>query len=284
VISNPSDRANPARSLTVTVRFGWRNSAVGSIPATGSWKFKHSPRSSVVAKVNPRSDNPRCAGPATRHVRYGPVTSTPHVVDRCRQRPGPEANRQRAVTHLRPRRALVDPEQSTPAGDVRRELEFESLGGHVHRCTQRQTRSVVWSSDRRTNIVATMVSIDHVAQIALELPEATEGERYGTRAWSVGRKAFVWERSFSKADVKRFGDESPPSGIILAARVDDLGEKDAVIAANPISFFTIPHFDGHAEVLIQLDKVGKRALRETIVDAWLAVAPASLVRAYTARR
>jgi hypothetical protein len=125
-----------------------------------------------------------------------------------------------------------------------------------------------------------MVSVDDVARIALELPHVTEGERYGTRTWSVAGKGFAWERAFSKADIRRFGDASPPDGPILAVRVDDLGEKEAVLAAQPKSFFTIPHFDGYPAVLIQLKKVTKRALREAIIDGWLACAPPDLANAY----
>jgi hypothetical protein len=128
-----------------------------------------------------------------------------------------------------------------------------------------------------------MVSLDEVARMALDLPEVTEGERHGTRTWSVAGKGFAWERPFSKADIRRFGDASPPEGPILAVRVDDLGEKEAVLAAHPNSFFTIPHFDGYAAVLIQLKKVTKRALREAITDGWLACAPPALANAYVER-
>jgi hypothetical protein len=127
-----------------------------------------------------------------------------------------------------------------------------------------------------------MVSLDDAATIALELPEVTQGERYGTLSWSVGGKAFAWERPFSKADIKRFGDATPPAGPILAVRVEDLGEKEAVLAAQPKAFFTIPHFNGYSAVLIQLDKVTKRALREAIIDGWLACAPSKLAEAYIA--
>ncbi|MGD9704803.1 MAG: MmcQ/YjbR family DNA-binding protein [Acidimicrobiia bacterium] len=128
-----------------------------------------------------------------------------------------------------------------------------------------------------------MVSIDEAARMALALPNVTEGERHGTRTWSVAGKGFAWERPFSKADVRRFGDATPPAGPILAVRVDDLAEKEAVLAAEPKAFFTIPHFDGYPAVLIQLRNVTKRALQAAIVDGWLACAPSKLADEYIAQ-
>jgi hypothetical protein len=129
-----------------------------------------------------------------------------------------------------------------------------------------------------------MVTLDDVAQMALDLPEVIEGERYGNRTWSVAGKAFAWDRPFSKADLKRFGDETPPDGPIVAIRVEDLDEKEAVLDANQRGFFTIPHFDGYAAVLVQLKTVTKRALREAILDGWLACAPPRLAHDYLERR
>jgi hypothetical protein len=125
-----------------------------------------------------------------------------------------------------------------------------------------------------------MATVDDVARLARELPEVTEGERHGNLTWFVRGKAFGWERPFSKADIKRFGDETPPAGPIVAVRVADLSEKEAVLAAASKSFFTIPHFEGYAAVLIQLKTVTKKALREAVIDAWLACAPPSLVDEY----
>jgi len=128
-----------------------------------------------------------------------------------------------------------------------------------------------------------VVSVDEAARMAMELPEVSEGERHGHRTWFVGGKAFAWERPFSKADIRRFGDATPPAGPILAVSVGDLGEKEAVLAAQPKAFFSIPHFDGYPAVLIQLKAVTKRALHDALVDGWLAAAPAKVADEHAGR-
>jgi hypothetical protein len=129
-----------------------------------------------------------------------------------------------------------------------------------------------------------MATVEEAGRVARKLPEVTEGVRHGNLTWFVGGKAFAWERPFSKADLRRFGDETPPQGPILAVRTLDLDDKQAVLAEGRRGFFTIPHFDGYAAVLIRLDEVRKQDLDEAIVDGWLACAPPVLAERYLKRR
>ncbi|MCK0117157.1 MULTISPECIES: MmcQ/YjbR family DNA-binding protein [Isoptericola] len=127
-----------------------------------------------------------------------------------------------------------------------------------------------------------MATYDDVARLALALPETTEGTSRGWRVWQVAGRQFVWERPFTKADLRRFGDDPVPAGSILAAAVEDLGEKEAVLAAHRGSHFTIPHLDGYAAVLVRLDAVDDGTLAETVEDAWCARAPERLARDHRA--
>ena len=128
-----------------------------------------------------------------------------------------------------------------------------------------------------------MSTVEDAGRIAARLPEVTEGIRHGNLTWFVAGKAFAWERPFSKADIKRLGAETPPEGPILAVRVLDLDDKEAVLAEHPESFFTIPHFDGYAAVLIQLRKVRRKALEDAMVDGWLTSAPKELADRFLGR-
>jgi hypothetical protein len=129
-----------------------------------------------------------------------------------------------------------------------------------------------------------MATIDDVARLATSLPEVTEAEdKFGHQSWTVAGQGFGWIRPFSKADVKRFGAGPVPAGPILALRVADLAEKEAILAVGPPGVFTISHFNGYKAYLIQLSAVSLADLEEAIRDAWLSQAPPALAAEYLAR-
>ena len=116
------------------------------------------------------------------------------------------------------------------------------------------------------------MTFDDVDAFARSLPAVTVGQRWKKRTWMVGGEGFAWQRPFSKADLERFGDETPPQGEILAVAVENLDAKDALLAIAPRGFFTIAHFQGYPAVLIALRQARARDVRAAIRDAFRAVA------------
>jgi hypothetical protein len=124
-----------------------------------------------------------------------------------------------------------------------------------------------------------VASWDDVRRIALALPETSERPSHGNTSWRVRDKLFVWERPLRKADLQALGDAAP-EGPILGARVEHVGAKEALIADDPAVYFTTPHFDGYAAVLVQLGHIGVPDLEELIIEAWLCQAPKRLAADY----
>lgn len=127
-----------------------------------------------------------------------------------------------------------------------------------------------------------MADWDDVARIALALPETSECLSRDLRQWKVRDKLFVWERPLRRTDLEALGNEAP-AGPILGARVEHTGAKDALIGDDPSVFFTTPHFDGYAAILVRLDEISPALLEEVIVEAWLDRAPKRLAREHEER-
>jgi hypothetical protein len=120
---------------------------------------------------------------------------------------------------------------------------------------------------------------EDVRRIALSLPETSERPQWGNASWRVRNKAFVWERPLRASDLRALGDAAP-DGPILGARVEHEGAKQAMIADDPSVYFTTPHFDGYAAVLVRLDEISLDELHEVIVEAWLCQAPKRLAQEF----
>src|SRR5262249_19505334 len=112
------------------------------------------------------------------------------------------------------------------------------------------------------------MTLDDVDAFASKLAGVEVGMKWNTRTWMVGGRGFAWQRPFSKADLKRFGDEAPPAGEILAAIVESLDAKDALLAMALPGFFTIPHFNGYAAVLIALRQARAKDVRAAVLGAF----------------
>jgi hypothetical protein len=119
-----------------------------------------------------------------------------------------------------------------------------------------------------------------VQRIAMALPEVTERPSYGGRpAWRVKDKAFAWDRPLHKSDLAALGP-TVPDGPVLAASVPDLGAKETLLADDPSVYFTTPHFDGYAAILVRLDEIEADELAELLTEAWLCRAPKRLAKQY----
>ena len=113
-----------------------------------------------------------------------------------------------------------------------------------------------------------MATEDDVRRIALSLPETTEKPWFGTPGFRVKDKGFLRIRSEAEGGLVVF--------------VSDLGEKEALLAADPHKFFTTPHYDGHASVLVNLPAIDVEELEELITEAWRLRAPKRLLKEFDA--
>ncbi|HEY1332219.1 MAG TPA: hypothetical protein VGH10_12225 [Actinomycetota bacterium] len=118
--------------------------------------------------------------------------------------------------------------------------------------------------------------------MALALPGTREAEgrfaffvRHGSKD-----RAFVWAWN------ERVEPKKPrvPRDDVVAVRVVDLQDKDALLASGEAALFTEPHYDGYRAVLVRLPLVGRRRLRELIEDAWRCQAPRALVQEFERAR
>jgi hypothetical protein len=111
-------------------------------------------------------------------------------------------------------------------------------------------------------MVPYMATWDDVHRLATGLPRTVEGaSREGRLDWSVQGKTFAWERPLRRGDLEALGDTAP-DGPILAARVPDLGAKEALLADEGDWYFTTPHFDGYPAILTRLDRIPVPELEE----------------------
>ena len=121
-----------------------------------------------------------------------------------------------------------------------------------------------------------MATQSDVCRIALSLPGAEPVP--GRFAFGVRRKgkikAFVW------VWMERVTPKKPrvPNHSVVAVRVPDLAERDRLLAADAVKFFTEPHYEGFPAVLVRIAAVSVSDLKTLLTAAWRTQAPADLTK------
>jgi hypothetical protein len=105
-----------------------------------------------------------------------------------------------------------------------------------------------------------------VRRIALSLPEVIEKPWFNSPGFRVKDKGFLRIRSEAEG--------------WLVVFVEDLGEKELLLASDPEKFHTTPHYDGYPTVLVELAAVDEQELTELIVDSWRIKAPKRVLQAH----
>jgi hypothetical protein len=132
-----------------------------------------------------------------------------------------------------------------------------------------------------------MTSLDDVRRIALSLPETLEEEgniRFAVR--NPAKKKFSFHtQSFAWAMYERVHPKKPkvlvPDAVSL--RVEDIDEKELLLASDAGKFFSTPHYDGYAVLHARLSALDDEELTQLITDAWRCLAPPALVSEFGGR-
>ena len=70
---------------------------------------------------------------------------------------------------------------------------------------------------------------------------------------------------------------------MLAVRVANLEEKEALLALGEACFFTEPHYHGFPAILVRLAAIEVDDIEALLIEAWRCMAPKRLVAQYDAQ-
>ena len=125
-----------------------------------------------------------------------------------------------------------------------------------------------------------MATQDDVRRIALALPQVEEGEDHF--AFSVPTRGK--QRGFAWVWMERVAPKKPrvAQPAVLAIRVANIEEKEALLALGDECYFTEPHYNGFPAILVRLAAIEVDELEALLIDAWRCMAPKPLVAEYDA--
>ena len=127
--------------------------------------------------------------------------------------------------------------------------------------------------------MATMADLDRLARA---MPLTTkEVSDEGRPSYSVHGKLFCYHRGRRPDAIDSKSGERLDD--VLMFRVADQGVKELLLADGRGVFFTTPHFDGYAAVLLRipnLARLDQEELGDLVIEAWLTRAQKRVAKAW----
>jgi hypothetical protein len=121
-------------------------------------------------------------------------------------------------------------------------------------------------------------------ELALAMPETTKTvSDDGRPTYAVHGKFFCFHRRPRPDAVDRATGERLDDVVVF--RVDGLEVKELLLADDRGVFFTTPHWNGYAAVLVRipdLARIDREELQDLVVDSWLTRAPKRIAKVWLA--
>jgi hypothetical protein len=114
-----------------------------------------------------------------------------------------------------------------------------------------------------------------VVTIGERLPGVESGSWWGTPGLLVKAKGKAKGKGFCRL-------RTDPDALVI--KVADLDDREALLRGDPETYFTTPHYEGSAHVLVRLEAIDDQDLAALIEDAWRLTAPRELVAAHDRSR
>jgi hypothetical protein len=131
----------------------------------------------------------------------------------------------------------------------------------------------------------TRATVDDLHEIARGMPGATLYPDTKNAVYQVSGRSFVFFRNPRPDAVDPDTGERYDDVIVFWVASEE--DKQALVLDESTPFFSTPHFNGHASVLLRGSRIGeldRDELAEIVYDAWLARAGKRAAAAWLAER
>lgn len=131
-----------------------------------------------------------------------------------------------------------------------------------------------------------MATLDDLDELALAMPQTEKQvDDEGRPTYQVHGKYFCFHRPPRKDAVD--GETGEPLGDVLMFRTENVEQKALLLADPRGAYFTTPHFDGYAAILVRIADLGRLHrddVDDLVVEAWLTRAQKRVAKAWLAEQ